>query len=312
MIVSSNDKKFNILLPSTNKALAEALKDATVKEFVGTTKGMDLNSILESLFQKSTNVTSKALLELLKTNPTLKDLGNVQTTIKDLLNSIKNIDLKLPIEDKLKEFLVDIKNVDTKVLKENIKNSGIFLESKLLDAQGKQEIDKILSKDLKALLLKTSKEVQDSSHINKSEILKHIDKLSLHIDYYQLMSHLSDSSSLYLPFSWDALQEGNIEIKKVNDDKFYCDINLKLKEYGELNLKLILYEKNQLNIQIYSDDDEFRTTIKDNISSLRSALIELQITPREMRISKMKVTDKRELYNDIFIDDLKMGFEVKI
>jgi len=315
MLISSNDKKFSIILPNTNKALSEALKGASLKELNIISKGMDLNSLLESLFTRSSkgSASDKVLLELLKTNPTLKDLGSLSSTLKEILNSMKQENIKLPIQDKIKELLVDIKNLDNKLLKTNIKNSGVFLESKLVDAQNQKEIDSIISKDLKSLLLKTSQEVQNSSYPNKTELLAQMDKLSLQLEYYQLLSHLSDASSLYLPFSWDDLQEGQMQIKKAKDDKFYCDIELKLKEYGELNIRVVLYDKNQLNLQIHSDNGKFKELIQENISSLRSALIGLNITPREIRIMDMKKAEvKKSGYDDSFSTNLDMGFEVKV
>ena len=314
MIVSSNDKNFKILLPNTNKALAKALEGASTKELNIISKGMDLNTILESLFKESSSnsASNKTLLQLLKTNPTLKDLGSLSSTIKDTLNSMKQSDIKLPIQNTLKELLVDVKQLDDKVLKNNIKNSGVFLESKLLDAQNQKEIDSILSKDLKALVLKTSQELQNSTHPHKTELLQNMDKLSLQLDYYQLLSHLSDASSLYLPFSWDDLQEGQMHIKKAKEDSFYCDIELKLKEYGELNVRLTLHDKNQLNMQIHSDNEEFKSLVKENLSSLRSSLIKLNITPREIRLMDMKKTNQTTSYGDEFGGDLKMGFEVKV
>jgi hypothetical protein len=315
MLISSSDKKFSIILPNTNKALSEALKGASLKELNIISKGMDLNSLLESLFTQSPkgSASDKVLLELLKTNPTLKDLGSLSSTLKEILNSMKQENIKLPIQDKIKELLVDIKNLDNKLLKTNIKNSGVFLESKLVDAQNQKEIDSIISKDLKSLLLKTSQEVQNSSYPNKTELLAQMDKLSLQLDYYQLLSHLSDASSLYLPFSWDDLQEGQMQIKKAKDDKFYCDIELKLKEYGELNVRVVLYDKNQLNLQIHSDNGKFKELIQENISSLRSALIGLNITPREIRIMDMKKAQvKKSGYDDSFSTNLDMGFEVKV
>ncbi len=173
-----------------------------------------------------------------------------------------------------------------------------------------QNIKEIISNDLKAVLLKTTDEISKSSHPNQNELLKHIDKLTLAIDYHQLLSHLSNASSIYLPFSWDAMQEGNISIKKLQDNKFYCDIELKLQEYGELKVRLVLYEKNQVNIQIHSDNNEFKNIIKDNISSLRSALIDLQITPREIRIMDSSKKHPTSSYNDSD-KDINMGFEVK-
>jgi flagellar hook-length control protein FliK len=175
-------------------------------------------------------------------------------------------------------------------------------------------IKEILANDLKSLLLKTSSEVAKSSHPNQAEILKNLDKLALQIDYYQLMSHLSNSSSLYLPFSWDALEQGNINLKKGEEDKFYCDIELKLKEYGELSLRLVLYEENQLNIQIHSDNEEFKKIIKENISSLRSALIESHITPREIRLldaTKKVPTSPYEAPSKEVSDGINIGFEIK-
>ncbi|WP_373001422.1 flagellar hook-length control protein FliK [Sulfurimonas sp.] len=175
-------------------------------------------------------------------------------------------------------------------------------------------IKEILANDLKSLLLQTSNEVAKSSHPNQAEILKNLDKLALQIDYYQLMSHLSNSSSLYLPFSWDALEQGNINLKKGEEDKFYCDIELKLKEYGELSLRLVLYEENQINIQIHSDNEEFKKIIKENISSLRSALIEAHITPREIRLldaTKKAPTSPYEAPSEKMSDGINVGFEIK-
>lgn len=175
-------------------------------------------------------------------------------------------------------------------------------------------IKEMLSTDLKSLLLKTSDDIAKSSLPNQAEIMKNLDKLLLQIDYYQLMSHLSNSSSLYLPFSWDELEQGNINLKKGEDDKFYCDIELKLKEYGELNLRLVLYEENQLNIQIHSDNEEFKKIIKENISSLRSALIESNITPREIRLlnaTKKVPNSPYEVPSKEFSNGINVGFEIK-
>nr|WP_321265815.1 flagellar hook-length control protein FliK [uncultured Sulfurimonas sp.] len=426
MINISSNKQLDIILPNMNKALKEVLRSASPKQLELITKSKDLKSILNSLLKESSqnSANNKALLQLLKENPTLKNLANPSTTIKDLLNSL-NQDTQskatLPIEKVLKEFLVDIKQLSESALKNKITNSGVFLESKLKNAQNPQlelrdalktlqtivekssifpvkflnkniqelltntilkgasntaliqaqtdttqeltklansvdkiiktlqtnlkenvvnksdslfskemqstlnklstlntpqnlsshqNIKEIIANDLKSLLLQTSQEITKSSHPNQTEILKNIDKLSLQIDYYQLMSHLSNSSSLYLPFSWDALQEGNIKLKKGEEDKFYCDIELKLKEYGELNLKLVLYEKNQLNIQIHSDNQELKNLIKENIPSLRSSLIELNITPREIRLLDASKKGPTSSYETIK-DNINIGFEVK-
>lgn len=431
MINLSLNKQLDIIVPNKNRALAVILEQATPKELEALSKDKDLGSVINSLLKASSQNPSsdRTLLELAKNNPTLKDLGNISATLKDLAGAIKSEKNPLPLESTLKNFLLEMKDISEPILKEKFENSGVFLESKLKNAQNPQlelknllrelfqnlaksdlptakaindkikellatptlkeasnsallepakdqilalkqiskevegvvqklsqaikngditnsksfepgfsksdplfsketsaigaklnlfkdpqkllsqeSVKEIISKDLKAILLRTSEELSASPHTNQTEVQKHIDKLLLQIDYYQLISHLSDSSSLYLPFSWESLEEGNINIKKDKEDKFYCDIDLTLKEYGELKLKLALYEKNQINIHIYSDNAEFKEIIKANISSLRSALIESQITPREIRL--FETAKKRSAYEGSS-GDIQLGFEVK-
>jgi len=310
--LAGNSKQLDIILPNTNKALAEVIKNATPKELQILSQSKDIKSILNALLTQSSQNTNndKTLIYLLKNNPTLKSLGSASNTIKDLLNAVKLEKSPLPIETTLKNFLTNIKDLSDSALKQKFENSGIFLESKLKNANA-QNVKDIISNDLKSVLLKASEEINQSTHPNKIEILKQVDKLLLQIDYHQLLSHLSNASSLYVPFSWEQLQEGHINIKKEKEEKFYCDIDLQLKKYGELNLKLVLYENKQLNIHIYSNNIELKEKIKDNISSLRSALIENHITPREIRFFDLTKEEKTSPYEDNSTK-INMGFEVKV
>ena len=303
-----SSQKLNVILPNTNKALSQALANATPKELETISKNKDLKSIMGAILQQSAkNSTSNDyLLQLIKNNPTLKNLGDATGNLKDLLGTLKSDKNLQPLENQLKSFLSDISTLKDSPLKQKFENSGVFLESKLKNSL--ENVKEIISNDLKSILLKAQEEVVKLASPNQNEILKQIDKLSLQIDYHQLLSHLSDGSSLYLPFNWDDLKEGSLAIKKSKDDKFYCDINLKLKEYGEVNLKLVLYEKNQINIHIYSSSYEFKELVKENLPSLRSALIDTKITPREIRIFEPK--ERKSPYQQVN-DNFKMGFEVK-
>ena len=543
MINISDFKQLGIILPNTNKALQRVLTEATHKELEAITQGKDLKTVLGNILKQSaaTPDANKDLLQIVKENPTLKNLGDVSTSIKDLLTSLKSDKNPLPLEKVLENFLSNIKDVKNTPLKQKLDNSGIFLESKLKDVQNPQlelkntlislvknlqnatsptsrlianeakillnsevlrsvktpnletkisnfesiktandnpkalaqlsssieklitslkstlskadsihtpvlaktleqlqhklepkvltsenfklqpikeslqvistqlqksftmeskslmaSLDKILqvlksiepaptnpatpkaslesfleknvpkmitnlsediksliqkadpifhkdtvsilnkleslntpqklhpqnnvkeimTNDLKAVLLQAGEEVAKSNHPNQAEISKHIDKLSLQIDNYQLLSHLSNGTSLYLPYSWDMMEDGNIQMKKSDDDKFYCDIYLKLKEFGEVNLKLTLYDKNQLNLHIYSSNKAFKNLIQENISLLRSALIETQITPREIRIHEPKTnaassSPYKQVASSGYESEIHMGFEVK-
>lgn len=242
--------------------------------------------------------------------PPKDDLAALKELAKGVERVLSKVEETLQQTTKTSKAEVDIdKKAEVIFLKETA-----TITSKLAPFKNPQKlathesVKEILSEDLKSILLKAGEEIANSSHPNQGELLKLVDKLSLQIDYYQLLSHLSNSSSLYLPFSWDSLEEGNINIKKDKEDRFYCDIDLKLKEYGELKLKLALYEENQINIHIYSDNREFKEIVKENIGALRSALIESQIIPKEIRIfdAIKKISPYESSYNHI-----DLGFEVK-
>ncbi|MEA3330708.1 MAG: flagellar hook-length control protein FliK [Campylobacterota bacterium] len=310
MINLSTNKQFDITVANTNKALAEIIKSASPKELEQLSQHKDLKSLLNSLLTQSLQnpQSDKLLLELLKNNPTLKNLSNISDSIKDLLSLIKSDKTLLALEKTLQNSLLDIGKFTKSAIKQKLENSGVFLESKLKDGVNMKEV---ISSDLKAILLKASDEISKSARPNQTELLKQIEKLTLTIDYHQLLSHLSNSSSIYLPFSWEQLENGNINIKKDKEDKFYCDIELKLKEYGELTLKLVLYDKNQLNIHIYSDNFKFKELIKEHVGTLRTALIDAQITPREIRLFDTNKNSSTSPYENNF-NHIEIGFEVKV
>ena len=425
MINLNTSKTLNIVLPNTNKALNEVVKSITPQELETLSKGRDLKSIVSTLLQQSANDSSgdKKLLSMLKSNPTLKELSSVSSSIKELHQTLQKEKNPLPIEKQLTSFLSNVKNISEEGLKTKIENSGLFLENKIKNLQTPQvalksaltELSKILdatklpnvqsintqlkellssdlfknisnedllktlksdlssltslsknvqnvleqlsqrlnspldktiqpndalfsketkslfdkinllnkpellqtqasakelfSHDLKAVLLKAHEEVKNSSSPNKAELLKQIDKLTLQIDYHQLLSQLNNSTSLYIPYSWDALEDGNITIKSAKDDKFFTDIELNLKDYGELKLRLGMFETNQLNINISAQSKELKKILQDNIGTLKQQLIDVNIVPASIRFldDSPTITDAYNGYNQ----GLNAGFEVK-
>jgi len=306
------DKTLNIVLANTNKALREVLKDISPKDLQLLTKSKDLGSLLASILKETpqNETQNQALIAQLKNNPTLKTLGNVTTTIKELQQILQKE--KLPINTKLQEVLSkaveDIVHMDGKALKSKFENSGLFLESKLKHLNlSEKELKNIISNDLKAVVHKTIEELQNSSTPHKQELISKLDKLALQIDYYQLLSHLSNASALYIPYSFDALEDGNIKLKNAKNEKFFCDIQLQLKEYGELKLRLGLFEKNQLNININCESPALKEKLQENIADLKKSLFNAGIHPKEVHfIDETKSVTPYET-----AEDLQLGFEVK-
>lgn len=174
-------------------------------------------------------------------------------------------------------------------------------------------LHKVLQEDLKSQLLGLSEELQNSTHPKAEQLLEHVDRLLGVIDYHQLVSYLDASNSIYFPFSWDLLEEGSLAFKKGKEHKFYCEINLLLKEYGELNLMMALYEGNQLDIQAHAQSREFQEQLSENLPQLRALLIDAGLIPNTIRISLMRDTAPYEEENyGSQGSGSDLGFEVKV
>jgi flagellar hook-length control protein FliK len=90
------------------------------------------------------------------------------------------------------------------------------------------------------------------------------------------------------------LDEGSISMKKINEDKFYCEINLSLKEFGETNLLLALYDKNKLDLTIYASKNSFKETLQKSLPKLRSSLNSVDLIPVNIKIVDIKKEDTKE------------------
>ncbi len=166
-----------------------------------------------------------------------------------------------------------------------------------------------LQKDMKALLLGLEKEF--AGNTPNIEILKAVDKLLVQIDYFQLLSHLSNASYLYIPYVWDQLENGSLSFKKSKDGSSYCEIDLELSEYGRVNMMLQLFEDNQLNIMIYTQKSELKELFKENMKTLRSALVGVNIMPRKIHLHDLHENTKsaHPYENATCLNEL--GFEAK-
>lgn len=258
--------------------------------------------------------TLQALQSLLDKSLTLES----KTILKAVTSALATLEGTKEVSKELKQDIFKIINDTNQIVKKaDVVYSKdmltIFSKLQNLSSQNslnpQASIKEMFSNDLKATLLQTTSELQNSSHPNKNDLIKQIDKLVLQIDHYQLLSHLNNGTSVYLPISWDSLEGGEIEIKKDND-KFYCDIELQLKEYGDVSLKLALFEKNQININVYSPNQELKELFHKHISILRAGMISSQIIPREIRYHDGVDKSSSQPYQSDD-DEFNMGFEVK-
>lgn len=317
MISTTIQSKLSLLLPNQNKVLTEIIKYASPEQLLHLQEKNDLKTFLGSLFHDTFTHTksNSILLDILKNNPSFKNMGNFTNDLKTLLTSLKEEPALTSKLSKLESFLQPVQTADTSLLKEKIANSGIFMESKiatLADASS-EVLEENMSRDVKSNLLTLKSALEELDLPNNEKLQMHIDQLITNIDYYQLMSHLESANSLYFPFKWDQLQKGTMTFKKAKGKKFYCEINLTLKEYGEMDLMMGLYEENQLEIQIHTEKPELKKLIQTHLEILRNLLIDTGIALRILHVHETKdlITPSSTAYAPEAIDN-HFGFETKV
>ena len=230
----------------------------------------------------------------------------LQTKESSITTAVANHDESVP------SLLFEL---DAPILKEKIANSGVFMESKIATLEGADEeiVEKQMGNDVKSQLLGLSEELKCSPSAENTQLQLKIDELLTHIDYHQLLSHLNNSNSLYFPFAWEGLEKGSIGLKKSKGKKFYCEINLTLKEHGDVDLFMGLYDDNQLDIKIHTQKSEFKKLLQTHIDELRTLLQEANLTLRSLRIfdENERITQSVKAYESIE-DNTHDGFEVII
>lgn len=322
MIVSSNNL-LKILLPNDNKVLKDALKQADIKTLDSIKKDeINLNDILKNLFMQAKEGTKSntSIENILKNSNFFKDLGNFTKNLENLLQNISSSKTLVKFEPQLKALLKNIQSLSTQSLRQSIDKSGIFLEANLL-LNSKQGIssqnDKVpnFQNDIKAILLKAQDELLLAADSKTNDTLKQVDKLLTQIEYHQLLSLVSNSNSVYIPFIWDLLEDGSINLRAEKEEKFYCEINLNLKEFGETKLLLALYDKNKLDLTFYATKKHFKKAIQQNLFKLKKALNSVDLVLINTNIldlnnENQEKATKTNIYKQN--DNLGFGIDIKV
>ena len=303
--LANNKVLKNILTKIDNKNLNAILKS-----------NISIQDIIKNLFVDLKNGTKHnvTIENILKTSVVFKNFDSFSKSILNLINEIKSNSQFNKFKPLLESLSKNIQDIDEKSLKELINKSGIFLESKILkqNTNNNKTLLNNINTDMKTLLLKMKSEISNNTNTQTKEISKQIDKLLFQIDYYQLLSLTSNSHYLYIPFLWDVLEDGNIYIKQVKKDKFYCQINLCLKDYGQTDLLLVLYDKNKLDLKINTSQDDFKTLVQENIQTLKKAFNNTNLVLTNVQVSSLNINEK-EKQSDIYKqnDNLEFGFNIK-
>ena len=253
-------------------------------------KDKNVQSVLKDLLSDlvNQNKSTKVVLDILKNEPLFKEFKSFSQELKSLLNILEKSDAKSEAVLKLKNQIVDIKNIDDKILKESIGKSGVFLESylknlssKLNDVEQKNNLKQNILNDIKSILLQISEE---NSGDKESEVSKQTAKLLNQIDYYQLLSATNYSNHTYLPFSWEQLEDGNINFDQEDENHFSCQIYLELKYYGDVKINMLFDKPNILSMSFFLEQKNLKEKIQEELKTLRIGLNNLNLKIKDIFI----------------------------
>ncbi|MCT7516547.1 flagellar hook-length control protein FliK [Aliarcobacter cryaerophilus] len=299
MIESKTENLVQKTLTQTQTSETENINSANnIKSLINNQVKELLNQIKQDLTQNQNVIQNKNILTLIDKLISLPDLFSKSEAI---LNSVQNSNISNfsnnfttnlnPLLTALKESLqaINPKNIEI----QNQINSLIKKVENIIQEYTNNQLDnpkdnQKLDNDFKSILLKMQDEVSQKTDIKSQDSLKTINNLLTQIDMQQLTSLVSNSNFVYIPFFWEMLEDGTVEIKEKEEDKFFCQIKLTLKDFGKIDLMLSMYDENKLDMTIYAQREHFKVTLRDNLQKLKLALNEANIIPMHIKLLDMK------------------------
>ncbi|HRL09243.1 MAG TPA: flagellar hook-length control protein FliK, partial [Aliarcobacter sp.] len=299
MIESKTENLVSKTLTQTQTSETENINSANnIKSLINNQVKELLNQIKQDLTQNQNIIQNKNILTLIDKLISLPDLFSKSEAI---LNSVQNTNISNfsnnfatnlnPLLTALKESLQAINPKNTEI--QNQINSLIKKVENIIQEYTNNNLDnpkdnQKLDNDFKSILLKMQDEVAQKTDIKSQDSLKTINNLLTQIDMQQLTSLVSNSNFVYIPFFWEMLEDGTVEIKEKEEDKFFCQIKLTLKDFGKIDLMLSMYDENKLDMTIYAQREHFKVTLRDNLQKLKLALNEANIIPMNVKLLDMK------------------------
>ncbi|WP_141046948.1 flagellar hook-length control protein FliK [Aliarcobacter cryaerophilus] len=299
MIESKTENLVQKTLTQTQTSEDENINSANnIKSLINNQVKELLNQIKQDLTQNQNIIQNKNILTLIDKLISLPDIFSKSEAI---LNSVQNSNISNfsnnfatnlnPLLTALKESLqaINPKNIEI----QNQINSLIKKVENIIQEYTNNQLDnpkdnQKLDNDFKSILLKMQDEIAQKTDIKSQDSLKTINNLLTQIDMQQLTSLVSNSNFVYIPFFWEMLEDGTVEIKEKEEDKFFCQIKLTLKDFGKIDLMLSMYDENKLDMTIYAQREHFKVTLRDNLQKLKLALNEANILPMHIKLLDMK------------------------
>ena len=281
---STNNTSANLLntpKPTINNLnlQSQILNQMQIQEALTKTNTSAQNQVSNTLANNLTNNLGSNLLNSFTNNFSNSFASNLNPLLDELnksLESMKNPALK-QVQNTISKLTKSLENI--------VQDSNLTLETK--------EKSKA-NDDMKSVLLQMKEELSTKTDAKSQDLTRQVDRLLTQIDLQQLTSIVTNSNFVYVPFFWEMLEDGTIAMKKVDEDKFYCQINLNLKDFGKVDLMLALYDTNKMDLTIYAQRDHFKKAIQENMQDLKIALNNADLIPVHIKLLDLKEDENEE------------------
>lgn len=265
-----------------------------IKQVLNELKELVQISKKEPILESKAQDIAKLVEQTLKSTeffPRELSKASISEKLQQVVNLIKSELVKSDVKNSLHVEVAKLTNKLEAVIKEQIATKQIVPNQKLLV---ELPIKTELANDIKSTLLNIKHELSSQNAPASREISFQVDRLLTQIDYFQLLSLSSNTQTSYLPFLWDGLQEGQVSLKKLKENRFFCEINLKLKEYGKIDLMLMLFEDINLNISVFAEKKEFIDLVQDNLPTLKQGINKLGLIPSTIQLKERQLKEETQ------------------
>ena len=303
---------------------ADAVKSQIVKmeNFISNLSEKVANLASEKLNQSvafsSNHKELKAILESLKND--LKMLNNIgdEAGLVKAFNEVSDVSKEGSLQDKLQSAArrlahsLSLADPEASTAKSDLAESKALLKQLKLatndinniTTKSQSEISKVLNQDVKSTLLNISEKSQNAQTVNAAN------KMISQIEMHQMVSSLQGGIQTYMPYIWDGVEGGNVAFKQGKKDKFYAQIDLNFKKFGQINVMVGLVDKRYIDLSVATQTNEFKELIISSSSELKQAISKLGLIVSNFNIKtlpKVKLNDRFKNFGG-----LDVGFDKKI
>ncbi|WP_169752889.1 flagellar hook-length control protein FliK [Campylobacter mucosalis] len=176
-----------------------------------------------------------------------------------------------------------------------------------IETKSSSEISKTLNSDIKSTLL--SLQDKANSLNNAQQISQMATKMLSQIELHQIVSSLSGGVQTYLPYVWDEVDDTKVAFKRGKKDKYYAQIDLNFKQYGQINILASLSDKRYIDVSIATAQKDFKDLIIANQKELKQAISAIGLMVSGFSIKVMPKNEIKERFKDF--DGLEMGYDVR-